>query len=72
MRFSLRRPQEDTWKIKQYVWLENIGDEHLMLHLASGDLRFDKGRKYRFRTDILDNPRIHALLDDRKLAIKDE
>ncbi len=72
MRLSLRKPQENTWEIKQYVWLENIGDEHLMLHLASGDIRLDKGRKYRFRKDILDDPAVHALLDARKLAIKDE
>ncbi len=72
MRLSLRKPQDNTWEIKQYVWLENIGDEHLMLHLASGDMRLDKGRTYRFRKDILDDPTVHALLDARKLAIKDE
>jgi hypothetical protein len=74
MRLSLRKPQEDTWEIskEQYIWLENIGDEHLMLHLASGDMRLDKGRSYRFRRDILDDPAIQALLDAKKLAVKDE
>ncbi len=74
MRLSLRKPQEDTWEIPKndYVWLENIGDEHLMLHLDSGDFRFDMGRKYRFRKDILDDKQVHALLDARKLAIRDE
>ena len=73
MRLSLRKPQEDTWEIDKddYIWLENIGDEHLMLHLASGDFRFDKGRKYRFRKDILQDKQVHAMLDARKLAIRD-
>ncbi len=74
MRLSLRKPPEDTWEIRpdQYIWLENVGDKHLVLHLASGDFRFDKGRKYRFRKDVLDDPEIHALLDARKLLILDE
>jgi len=72
MRLSLRKPKEDTWEVEEYVWLENIGDEHLMLHLKSGDLRLDVGRRYRFRKDILDDPQIHALLDARKLAIREE
>ena len=72
MRISLRKPKEDTWEIESYVWLENIGDENLMLHLKSGDLRLDKGRRYRFRKDVLDNPQIHELLDARKLAIREE
>ena len=72
MRLSLRRPKEDTWEVEQYVWLENIGDEHLMLNLKSGKLRLDKGRRYRFRTDILDDPQIHELLDARKLAIVED
>ncbi len=73
MRLALRKPPEDTWEIgkDEYIWLENTSDEHLMLHLASGDFRFDKGRKYRFRKDILDNPEIHALLDARKLVIRE-
>ena len=73
MRLSLRKPQEDTWEIDKddYIWLENIGYEHLMLHLASGDFRFDKGRKYRFRKDILQDKQVHAMLDARKLAISD-
>ena len=72
MRLSLRKPKEDTWEVEDFIWLENIGDEHLMLHLKSGDLRLDKGRRYRFRKDILDDPQIHALLDARKLAIREE
>ena len=72
MRLSLRKPKEDTWEVEEYVWLENIGDEHLMLHLKSGDLRLDVGRRYRFRKDILDDPQIHELLDARKLAIREE
>ena len=74
MRLSLRKPQEDTWEIKrdQYIWLKNIGDEHLLLHLASGDFRFDKGRQYRFRKDILDDPQIRTLMDARKLIILDK
>ena len=74
MRFSLRKPKEDTWEIgrNQYVILKNVGDEHLTLHLASGDFRFDKGRQFRFRKDILDDPAVHALLDARKLIIVEE
>ncbi len=72
MRLSLRKPPEDTWEVKEYIWLENIGDKHLMLHLKSGDLRLDKGRRYRFRKDILDDPQIHRLLDARQLAIRED
>ncbi len=74
MRLSLRKPKEDTWEIsrKQYVMLENVGDENLTLNLASGKFRFDKGRQFRFRRDILDDKAIHALLDARKLVIVDE
>ena len=68
---SLRHKKEDTWEVDNYVWLENIGDKHLVLNLASGALRLDKNRSYRFRSDILDNPQIHALLDERKLIIKE-
>ncbi len=71
MRFSLRKPKEDTWEVEDYIWLENIGDEHLMLQLKSGSLRLDKGRRYRFRKDILEDPQVHALLDARKLAIRE-
>jgi len=72
MRFpSLRHKKEDTWEVDDYIWLKNIGEKHLVLNLASGDLRLDKNRSYRFRRDILDNPQIHALLDERKLVIKE-
>lgn len=74
MRLSLRKPKEDTWEIsrKQYVLLENIGDKNLMLNLASGKFRFDKGRQFRFRRDILDDEAVQAYLDARQLAIVDE
>lgn len=72
MRFpSLRHKQEDTWEVDDYIWLKNIGEKHLVLNLASGELRLDKDRSYRFRRDILDDPQIHALLDERKLVIKE-
>jgi len=71
MKLSLQRPKENSWEINSYIWLENVGDKHLLLHLTSGDLRLDKGRKYRFQKSILDDPQIHTLLDDRKLEIKE-
>jgi len=74
MRLSLRKPPEDTWEISpnQYIWLENVGDSHVLLHLPSGDFRFDKGRKYRFRKDILDDPQIQELLDSRQFVIAEQ
>ena len=68
MRLSLRHKAEQTWDVTQYIWLENVSPDHIMLHLPSGELRLDKGRRLRFRSDILDQPQVIELLDAGKLA----
>lgn len=71
MHLSLRRPPQASYKINRYVWLKNISDEHIMLHLGSGDLRLDKGHQFRFRPDIREQPQVKALLAAGKLALQD-
>ncbi|NOZ73434.1 MAG: hypothetical protein GXP38_16290 [Chloroflexi bacterium] len=69
MRLSFRRPPQATYKVRSSVWLKNVSDEHITLHLGSGNLRLDKGRQFRFRADIREQPQVKALLDAGKLAI---
>lgn len=71
MRNPFQRQPEDTWKVRDSVWLENISDRHIRLHLASGDLRLDRRRKLRFRPDVLDQPQVKALVDAGQLAVRE-
>jgi hypothetical protein len=66
-----RRKAEQTWESDQYIWLENIGDQHIKLHMPSGDLRLDMGRKLRFRPDILDLPQVKNLLEHNQLSVQE-
>lgn len=52
-----------------YVWLENTGDQDVKLEMASGDLRLDVGRKYRFQSDILELPQVKSLISDGQLTM---
>ena len=54
-------------KPNTYLWLENASAEHIMLHLDSGDLRLDKGRKLRFRPDVLEQPQVKDLIEDQRV-----
>ena len=69
MRLSLRRQPENTWEIARSVWLENVGKEHIMLRLPTGDLRLDIGRRLRFRSDILDRPEVKAMIDNGAVVV---
>ncbi len=66
-----RRPPQANYKVKRTIWLQNTSDQHIMLHLASGDLRLDKGHRQRFTPDVLENPQVKALLDAGQLAVQD-
>jgi len=66
-----RRKSEQTWDSNQYIWLENTGDRHVMLHMASGDLRLDRGRKLRFRPDILELQQVKNLVEQGQLAVQE-
>ena len=66
-----RRTTEQTWESDQYIWLENTGDQHIMLHMASGNLRLDMGRKLRFRPDILELPQVKSLMTDGQLTVRE-
>lgn len=62
--------REQTWDVHDVVWLENNGDENLILHLPSGDFRLDRGRRQRFRADILRHPQVQALMDAGKIIVR--
>lgn len=69
MRLPFRRKNKQDGQIDGVIWLENIGASHIMLHLASGELRLDQGRRQRFRRDILDQPQVKALIDAGQVAV---
>jgi hypothetical protein len=52
------------------VWLENTGDKHIILHLPSGEFRLDKGRRQRFRRDILNHPQVQALMAAGQIRVQ--
>lgn len=66
----LSRHTQQNWESGQFIWLENISNEHFLLQLPSGDLRLDMKRSLRFRPDILDQPQIQALIDADKLSVR--
>jgi len=66
-----RHKTEETWESDHYIWLENTGDRHIMLRMASGDLRLDKGRKLRFRPDILELPQVKSLMESDRLTVQE-
>ena len=66
-----RRKTEQTYITEKYVWLENSGDQHIKLNMASGNLRLDVGRKYRFQPDILELPQVKNLISDGHLVVKE-
>lgn len=70
MRLPFRRKNKQAGHIDGVVWLDNIGDSHIMLHLPSGELRLDQGRKQRFKADILDLPQVKALVDAGQVAVR--
>ncbi|MCS7040571.1 MAG: hypothetical protein RMN24_10430 [Anaerolineae bacterium] len=65
-----RPVREHTWDVHDVVWLENNGDENLILHLPSGEFRLDRGRRQRFRADILQHPQVQALRDAGKITVR--
>ncbi|HEY54317.1 MAG TPA: hypothetical protein G4N94_12780 [Caldilineae bacterium] len=66
-----QRKPEQTWKSDQFIWLENASDQHVKLHLPSGELRLDKGRKLRFQPDILDLPQVKSLIENGQLSVQE-
>ncbi len=66
-----RHKTKQTWKNGQYIWLENTGDRHIMLHMASGNLRLDMGRKLRFRPDVLELPQVKSLMEHDQLTVQE-
>ena len=65
-----RHPPEETWKTNDYIWLENVSDKNLRLPLRTGNVRLDVHRKLRFRSDVLDQPPVKALVDAGQLAVR--
>jgi hypothetical protein len=65
-----RTAREHTWDVHDVVWLENNGNENLILHLPSGEFRLDRGRRQRFRGDILRHPQVQALMDAGKITVR--
>lgn len=66
-----RRKTEQTWGNNQYIWLENSGDQHVMLHMDSGNVRLDVGRKLRFRPDIMELPQVKNLVEQGQLTVRE-
>ncbi len=59
-----------AWKPKDVVVLTNVADQNLLLDLASGPQRLDKGRTLRITADALDQPPIKALVDAGKISVE--
>ncbi len=59
-----------TWKPKDVVVLTNVADQNLLLDLASGPQRLDKGRTLRITAGALDQPAIKALVDAGKISVE--
>jgi hypothetical protein len=64
-----RKNSQSYLNNKHYVWLENTGDKDVKLTMASGNLRLDIGRKYRFQSDILELPQVKSLISDGQLTM---
>ena len=69
MRLPFRHRDEQTWDVNQFVWLENTSDKHVLLQLPSGELRLDKGRKLRFRPDVLTMPQVADMVNAGSLVV---
>ncbi len=65
-----QKPQEETWEVDDYIWLENPGDDNIILQLPSGELRLDRHRRLRFRPDVLEHDQVKALLDAGKIVVQ--
>ncbi|MCO6450755.1 MAG: hypothetical protein J5I90_08195 [Caldilineales bacterium] len=70
MRLPFQRQPEETWQVKDFVWLENASERNIMLHLPSGELRLDMKRRQRFRPDILDQPQVKELVDSGQIVVQ--
>ncbi len=65
-----RVTREHTWNVHDMVWLENSGDENIILCLSSGEFRLDKGRRQRFRQEILNHPQVQTLIAAGKITVQ--
>ncbi len=59
-----------AWKPKDVVVLTNVADQNLLLELASGPQRLDKGRTLRITADAVDQPAIKSLVDAGKISVE--
>ena len=59
-----------SWKPTDVVTFTNASDGNLLLDLASGPQRLDKGRSLRITASVLDQPVIRALVDAGKVKVE--
>ena len=67
----LRHPPNANYKIDRSVWLKNVSDQHIMLHLGTGELRLDKDHRLRFHPHVLENAQVKALIEAGKIVVQD-
>ncbi len=60
-----------TWKPTEVVVVTNVSDENLMLELASGLLRLDKGRSLRMTKSALQQEKIKWLVHRGAIKVED-
>ncbi|NOX63749.1 MAG: hypothetical protein GXP42_17630 [Chloroflexi bacterium] len=65
-----QKPREETWEVDDFIWLENPGDENIILHLPSGELRLNRHRRLRFRPDVLEQAQVKRLIDAGKIVVQ--
>ncbi|NOZ50939.1 MAG: hypothetical protein GXP37_12990 [Chloroflexi bacterium] len=71
MHLSFRRPPNATYLVRRSVWLQNTSDQHILLHLGTGEVRLDKDHRLRFHPDILHNAQVKALVEAGKMTVQD-
>jgi len=71
MKLLSRKRSDQTASDRNTVLLENVSAEHIILQLGSGELRLDKGRRRRFRADVLKLSQIRDLVDHGQIAVSD-
>lgn len=62
---------QPPWKVTRYVILHNTSDQNVLLHLPTGLLRVEKGRKVLVTPDIAELPEVQHYIRQGKLVVEE-
>jgi len=72
MAFTTKGFLRKSWKReKSSFYLKNVSDKHIALHLPSGLLRIDRGRRVRIVSEAQELPEVQQFLQQGDLIIEE-